>query len=122
MENNTNIIAFVLVLVLAGFTNPNYEDHKNRLKQEFYRRITLNRRLRSNDENPDYYQTSSSVNRSAGSVTAEQLIQNRFTVDNYFLFSLSKISVAGRTKTIGIGIFGLIFYLDGIDQILFNGE
>jgi hypothetical protein len=41
-------------------------------------------------------------------------------VDNYKVFSLVKVKVKGEKKTVGIGMFGKIWYFDDIKESIIN--
>lgn len=93
MKNNQiGIIAVVLVLLVAIFTNPSQTEHKEKIKETFttYYQKSL-------DKNTIDSEKSFAV---LGSLIGESLInkmiENAVTRDNYVFFSITKITYEGE--------------------------
>ncbi|KRB59850.1 hypothetical protein ASD98_01650 [Flavobacterium sp. Root186] len=57
-----------------------------------------------------------------GSSLAEKLIENSVTRDNYILFSITKITWQGKSKSIGYGLFGNVFLSEKVNKAFNNDE
>jgi hypothetical protein len=76
------IVIFVLILVVAYFTNPEELTHHKGLKK-----VTRN-------------------------------ITDKLKIDDYKIFSLTKVKVKGEEKIVGVGAFGKVWYFDDIEKSL----
>ncbi len=56
-----------------------------------------------------------------GTVIINQLVENLVSTNNYILFSTTKVTLKGETKTIGFGVFGNVFLTSQLDKALNNG-
>lgn len=98
---------FILV-VLAGImytTNPSQSEHVDKARQ-----MLKERRLDSSlGLNPDYLTIGEGL---LGKKQMDSLLDKFIKRENYYLFSLTQIDLAGDVRTIGFGIFGHIFSID----------
>jgi hypothetical protein len=56
-----------------------------------------------------------------GGAIIDGLISNLVTTDNYVIFSTTKISWKGKSKVIGVGVFGNVFLSGKLDEVLNEG-
>lgn len=82
------IIIVILVLVLAYFTNPDETMHRDNL----------------NDKIKD--------------LSLKKIRQKLVAIDDYKLFSLTKVTVDGKEKIVGIGAFGKVWHFDDLEEKL----
>ena len=82
------IILLIVVFAIAFFTNPEESSHQQSLKEQI-RELNLKR-------------------------VREKLIK----VEDYKVFSLTKVNVDGEEKVVGIGAFGRVWYFDELKEHL----
>ena len=99
------IISLVALSITAILTNPPRERHEEevKLKANTY----LKHSLSSNDDLGDFGKAAGLL---FGGFVVNRLIENVIEVENYSLFSLTKLTWDGQTSTIAIGAFGNIFF------------
>jgi uncharacterized membrane protein YqgA involved in biofilm formation len=82
------IIILILGVVVAYFTNPEESIHRDNLAVK------------------------------TKELSIKKIRQKLVTIDDYKLFSLTKITVEGETKIVGIGAFGRVWYFDDLKEKL----
>ena len=53
-----------------------------------------------------------------GAAFSDMIIDNIVSVDDYVLFSTTKVSWEGKTRVIGVGAFGNVFVTGKLDEAL----
>jgi len=97
------LVIFVVILLIAYFTNPKEEIHKELLKirlMEVFDETMLERQ----DDVIAY-----SAWKLAGGQVVETFADNYISVDNYFLFSLTRLHWDGESYITGIGGFRKVY-------------
>jgi hypothetical protein len=96
------IIALIVFLFVAVLTNPSLEEHKQAVK------TVVNQKIQSSlyNKGADNFEMVGSL---LGGSLASKLIDDAITKDNYLLFSVTKITWDGESKSIGYGVFGNVF-------------
>lgn len=94
----------ILILIIAFFTNPNEEKHKEAVKQK------INRMVLPVDPSGSGYVGNHPY--------VDQFVETYVSRSDYYLFSTTKVSRDYQVITIGIGIFGHVFISDMIDEKL----
>lgn len=106
------LFAFVLILLVAIFTNPSQDEHKEKVKKTFtaYYQKSLNK---SELESENAF---SALGNLLGTSLINSLVDNAVLRDNYLIFSVTKITYEGKEKSIGYGLFGNVFLSDKIEE------
>jgi len=104
------LVLIVLIAVAAVFTNPTEEKHKDTLKSK------LKTHLQEFMERESF--TTRSVGNLVGGVAVDQLVDRTVSVDDYYIFSTTNVTLNGKKQQIGIGVFGNIFYTKKMDEII----
>ncbi|MBP1631020.1 MAG: hypothetical protein H6Q15_1913 [Bacteroidetes bacterium] len=113
MKRKNIVITIVLVIVLiAIFTNPSIEDHKEAVKIKF--NANLQKKLNLED---GIVQAFSMM---IGGVVLDGFVDNMVSSENYILFSITKITWDKDVKVVGIGAFGNVFISNKIDKAFEN--
>lgn len=104
------LVLIVLIAVAAVFTNPTEEKHKDSLKaklkihvQEFMERESFMTR---------------SVGNLVGGVAVDQIVDRTVSVEDYYIFSTTNVTLNGKRQTIAVGAFGNIFYTKKMDEVI----
>ena len=110
--NQTTLFVIVTILLIAIFTNPSQEEHKEKVIE------TYNTYYQNSIE--ESHVNSENVFASLGSLLSKTLIstmiENAITRENYVVFSLTKITYEGNEKSIGYGVFGTVILSEKIEE------
>ena len=103
----------IISCLIAIFTNPSTEDHKQEVKN------ILNRHLQESlsENKADGFEN---LGMLIGSSFAEKLIDNSVSRENYIFFSLTKGTWKDNSKIIGYGVFGNVFLSDDVKEAFDN--
>lgn len=111
MMSKTRIFAFsmIVIMLIAFFTNPTKEQLEKAVREKA---ITLLKQQagKQNEQVVDF------GIQLFGSTLVDQFTQNHVNVENYYLFSLTKIRLGTRESTIGGGAFHYIWLSTKIDE------
>lgn len=120
-RKNIMLIAIGVVLLVAVITNPNKDRHKEVIKEKFnsYMQKSMAEGL-SNSDN-EWEQAGEALGLMLGGALIDGIISNIVTTDNYVIFSTTKITWEGKSKIIGVGVFGNVFLTSKIDDALNEG-
>lgn len=113
-KSNWAIIIFGVIVLIAVFTNPSTEEHKQAVKS-VVNQIVQN----SVSENASDMENLGIL---LGSSLAEKLVENSVTRDNYILFSITKISWKSESRNIGYGVFGNVFLSEKVKEAFNDKE
>src|SRR4030042_5964285 len=111
-------IIIAIVLVLALFTNPKQEQHKEVLKTKMT--VFMQKSMKDNIKETDneWEQAGQSLGLMLGGAIINTMIDNMISSTNFVLFSITQMTLEGDKTPIGIGIFGNIFFFKDIDSLL----
>jgi hypothetical protein len=91
------VIGFILISLMA--TNPSIEDHRIAVFDEMKEKMSSSSSSVSTNE----WQK---AGEAIGFAIGKGILENAVSRENYVLFSLTKITINGNQKNIGIGILG----------------
>ena len=120
-DYNIIICILVLVIIIAVITNPNQDRHKEVIKAKITTYIQKAIKPTTTDSTNEWEQAGQAIGLMLGGVMVDQIINNLISTDNYLLFSTTKITWEGQTKTIGIGAFGNVYITKKLDEALDQG-
>ncbi len=104
MMNKTQITliitGFIILALMA--TNPSIEDHREGVKKMYKEKLQKDNR--DGNEN-----LASQIGSGIGMMIGDGLINKMVSRENYLLFSITEITLDGKTKNVGIGILGQVF-------------
>jgi hypothetical protein len=111
----------ILLMLLAGFTNPDLEDHNQEVRSEVMQFITkeASTAQSSNDALAQLGEEQSVV---LGNILIQNIANDAVHADNYLLFSLTTLQIQYEERNIGIGCFGQVFLFDDLEDALKNME
>lgn len=113
-KSNIILIVFATIILIAVLTNPSSEEHKQAVKS-VVNQVVQN----SISENGSDMEKLGIL---FGSSLAEKVIENSVTRDNYIVFSITKITWQGESKSIGYGLFGNVFLSEKVNKAFNNNE
>jgi hypothetical protein len=106
------IAVIALILLAAYLTNPGKELHKEQLKIKLTE--VIGEAMQERQDDLIVY----GAWEMAGGMMIEAFTGNNMSVDNYFLFSLTRLHWDGRSYIIGIGGFGKVYITKRLDKEL----
>jgi hypothetical protein len=108
LAKNKNLVCsgFSLLLLLAAVTNPPYEIHKLKIKQEAFKQMNRSAGLNSGN---NFQKAGYSLGSTLGIAVIDKMLDVLVNADSYLFFSLTRINYQGESKIIGIGAFGNVF-------------
>ncbi len=117
---NSHIFYLVLGLILltAVLTNPDQDRHKEVLKAKFNSIIQHHISEGPSETNDEWLQLGHAFEMVLVGGLLDRLLSNMMTIDNYVIFSTTKIFWGGESKVIGIGAFGNVFLTRETIEIL----
>lgn len=127
MKRENIIVTLILsVIVIAAFTNPTPYRHKELLKSKLYSGLQESGAEKIPGTDESWGKTSEAVRKLLGTGLINKVVDNQIITKNYGLFSTSSVTVNGKSKVIGVAIFGNVFYTSDFDdnmrQSLLNSE
>lgn len=111
-------LIMALVTVVALFTNPTPERHKEAVKNKIHQYLK-NQMIEdySNSEN-SYSSVAHAFELLIENTIVDNLLDNFVGSDNYLIFSITKINVEDKSKAIGYGVFGNVILFKELDETL----
>jgi len=114
-KNNIGVIfliiscCFIIILVV---TNPDEELHREKVKKYLYSEMNFEKNLLDDMNNDNEWESlGSALGLSLGLSLTDKIVENIVIIDNYVLFSITKIRFDQKEKIIGIGILGNVVFL-----------
>jgi hypothetical protein len=101
-------------LLVALFTNPGKDAHKEEVKSKFTESYQKSLEANSTSDNNGF----EALGNLLGTSLINTLVENNVSCDNYLLFSITKITYAGNSKSIGFGFLGNVFLSGKVDEAL----
>jgi hypothetical protein len=123
MKNKHIILIISGVLLIIGvLTNPTQDRHKEAVKNKL--NVLMQKSIKDSMKNSDSgaEQIGSALGLMLGGAILDRMIESMVSSDNYVLFSTTKATWEGKTKIIGVGVFGNVFISDEIDNALKDGK
>ena len=98
MKKGVLFLAFLfLIIIVAVLTNPKIDIHKEAVSEK------INERVFNNEKDNNV------LVEVVGKNLTDLILNKAITIENYVLFSVTKLKRKGEKKTIGIGAFGNVF-------------
>ncbi|CAG5067967.1 hypothetical protein DYBT9623_00695 [Dyadobacter sp. CECT 9623] len=104
---STVILVAGVVLLVALLTNPSLDQHKSAVKIVAGKVVGEATQELEKEENPF-----AALGAAMGSVMINSLVESIVSSQNYLVFSLTRITFEGESRTVGIGAFGNVFLFD----------
>jgi hypothetical protein len=104
MKISKGLIVIIVVLGVFVYTNPDDDKHKTEVKQLLYG-TSLEETINNGD---DYAILGTAIGMGLASNIVDQMV----VVDNYIVFSITKLRKGNETKLVGFGVLGNIYFTD----------
>ncbi|MCG2611807.1 DUF4359 domain-containing protein [Flavobacterium sp. SM15] len=110
------LIGLGVILVIAIFTNPSQEMHKEIVKSK----ITAYYQKSIEEDETIPKNGFSALGSLLGTSLINTLVENGVSRDNYLVFSITKVAYKGEENSIGFGAFGNVFLSDRVEEAFQN--
>ena len=122
MKTNYITIAIIsLILLIAVLTNPDQNRHKEIIKTKLITYLQKSLDKDQAETRDEWKQANQALGIMLGGIIVEKVLGNFMSIDNYVVFSTTKITWEGESRIIGIGAFGNVFLTRELDEALQNG-
>jgi len=114
-KNQIALLIIGVLLIVAALTNPNTIIHKEAIKSRLHK-ATQQEDVSVSDN--EWGNAGSALGMMFAGTFIDKIVDQMITVDNYILFSVTKGSYGGNTRTIGFGAFGNVYITNEVDNAL----
>lgn len=111
-----------VLLLVALLTNPPQERHKEVIKTKVNAHLQKSLKEAEIDTENPFAQAGQSIGMLLGSTMVNGIIDNSISTDNYLIFSITKVTIDGKSKVIGMGAFGNVFLSNKLEEALNGGK
>ncbi|MDB5002641.1 MAG: hypothetical protein JWQ34_866 [Mucilaginibacter sp.] len=101
------LIVILLILSVAIFTNPNLARHKEVVKTEL--NMYMQKAVKDEMKGGRSEMIGQAFGALLGGALVDRMIDSIVSTDNYLIFSTTKVTWEGKSRVIGIGIFGNVY-------------
>ena len=125
-SSSRNLYLFFLLLLCIGAfaTNPSSAEHKLILKDKM--RQLLNSeidKLKSENDN-EFDQLGATfgaaIGGAIGGAFTDKFVDENVVVDDYYLFSITKVRYKGKSNIVGLGVFGKVILHPDMEKTVKN--
>ena len=122
MKKDNFIAGIILaVAIIAASTNPKPFRHKELLKTKLYSDFEQSGTHKIPGTDVSQEKVCEAARRLLNTEMINRLVESKVSTTTYGVFSTTSITIDGKTKVIGIGIFGNMFYTHEFDEIRKSG-
>ncbi len=116
-KSHLTITVILLILLVAVFTNPNLDRHKEVVKAEIHAYMQKNISA-DNLTDSDSEASEQLLGTVLGGALIDRIIDSVVSTDNYLFFSTTKVTWEGRSRIVGFGIFGNVYITNKVKEAL----
>jgi len=111
------LIVLGIIVIVAVITNPKKNEHVDILKEKISQ-SAIHAAAKDMDSGNGFERAGAAIGVTLGLKFLDSIIESVVEVDNYLLFSLTKLSYDGNEKIIGIGAFGNVWLFGDLKDTL----
>jgi hypothetical protein len=113
------VIIIMVLMVLAGYTNPGIEKHREAVSSEVNRCLEEEVK-RSDSSSITLEKLGEELGLNLGKRWIRNITHEAVGSQNYVLFSVTTLHLGMEKRNIGIGLFGFVHLLDNFDEALLH--
>jgi hypothetical protein len=122
MKNSHIALAIIsLIVLVAVLTNPDQNRHKEVIRNKFITYLQKSIKKEQAEPPDEMEQAAQAFGITLSGMLVEKVLDNLMSIDNYIMFSTTKITWDGEPRIIGIGAFGNVFITKELDESLNKG-
>jgi hypothetical protein len=115
-------LIFLLLLCIGAFaTNPSSAEHKLILKDKMRQLLNSEINKLKNENDNEFAQLGATLGAAIGGAFTDKFVEENVIVDDYYLFSITKVRYEGKRNIVGLGIFGKVILHPDMEKTLKNG-
>ena len=101
------LLVIGIILVIAAITNPDADEHREKIKQMLVENTGITDSLIDGMESDNSWESAgSALGYALGMAFIDKILDNALYIDNYVFFSISKVKIEGEERKVAIGLFG----------------
>lgn len=112
------LLLIALLLAFAFYTNPNPQQHKDAVKEKVNTQLNKTINDKTAKDKTGLGKVGNALGKLLGGKVIDGAAEKMVTIDNYYLFSTTKIKWEGEENIVGFGAFGKVFITKEIDKFL----
>lgn len=116
------VIGISIILLIAIITNPDTNRHKEEVKSKIHEYLQNSLANDVNEADDKWSKASKLFGNLLGETMINNMVNTMITSNNYILFSTTNATSEGKTKTIGLGIFGNVFLSNKVNEAFKNSS
>lgn len=116
------VIGISIILLIAIITNPDTNRHKEEVKSKIHEYLQNSLANDVNEADDKWSKASKLFGNLLGKTMINNMVNTMITSNNYILFSTTNATSEGKTKTIGLGIFGNVFLSNKVNEAFKNSS
>ena len=109
-------ISIVVLFMILLFLNPGYDAHR----RAFHRKIEKSALGYSDNVSSDIKTEATKENEDFAHESIIQIIERNIVVDDYLIFSITKVYFEGKSYPVGFGILEIVFISDNVSKLKLN--
>lgn len=114
------VIGISIILLIAIITNPDTNRHKEEVKSKIHEYLQNSLANDVNEADDKWSKASKLFGNLLGETMINNMVNTMISSNNYILFSTTNATSEGKTKTIGLGIFGNVFLSNKVNEAFKN--
>jgi hypothetical protein len=114
------LIGISIILLIAMITNPDTNHHKEEVKSKINEYLQKSLANDVNETDDKWSKAGKLFGNLFGETMVNNMVNTMITTNNYILFSTTNATFEGKSKTIGLGIFGNVYLSDKVNDAFRN--
>lgn len=120
MRKSFSFLLIGVILIIAAFSNPSEEQHREFVKKEL--REVMEAKMQSDSASENAIgELVLGLGKLLGGAVIDGVVSQLVFSDDYLLFSLTKMRHQGKEEIVGLGIFGNIILFKDLEEALEEG-
>jgi hypothetical protein len=116
------LIGISILLLVAIITNPDTNHHKEEVKLKIHEYLQKSLADNINETDDQWSKAGKLFGNLFGEAMINNMVNTMITSNNYILFSTTSATFEGKSKIIGLGIFGNVYLSDKVNEAFKNSS
>jgi hypothetical protein len=116
------LIGISILLLVAIITNPDTNHHKEEVKLKIHEYLQKSLADNINETDDQWSKAGKLFGNLFGEAMINNMVNTIITSNNYILFSTTSATFEGKSKIIGLGIFGNVYLSDKVNEAFKNSS
>lgn len=116
------LIGISILLLVSIITNPDTNHHKEEVKLKIHEYLQKSLADNINETDDQWSKAGKPFGNLFGEAMINNMVNTMITSNNYILFSTTSATFEGKSKIIGLGIFGNVYLSDKVNEAFKNSS